>query len=606
MPRRYILPLILFICLVWVISPAKVSAATFGTWGDQGNGRYKNPVLLADYSDPDVIRVGSDYYMTASDFFYMPGYPILHSKDMVNWEIVGYAYQRLDISDIYTDPSWPWAYGRGGWAPTLRYHDGKFWLYFCTPDEGLYMTTAVNPAGPWAPLTEVKRVSGWKDPTPFWDDDGQAYLVHSVLGGGVLILHKMSNDGTQLLDNGAEIIKDDGNFPTVEGPKMYKRNGYYYIFAPAGGVSGGYQMVFRSQSITGTYEYKKVLERGLTSVNGPHQGAWVETPGGESWFFHFQEMSMYGRVVHLQPMTWVNNWPVIGQDYDKNGIGEPVSEWTKPNVGGTYQPTAPQNSDEFDSSTLGLQWQWNHNPNNSYWSLVERPGYLRLKVKPTVEGGMKFAVNTITQKVMGTTNIGTIKIDVSKMANGQIAGLGMFSDVYGWIGVAQSGGTRTIRTVIDYDWRGSLTTTNGPTVSGNDLWLQAKVQNNKTSFLYSLDGQNFTQLGADMQGYFSGWWKGMKYAIFSTNGSGYSGNGLIDVDYFHYSYDGPQLSGTVSTSCPTDLNRDGISDLTDYSILSNDFFSTSPVNPASDINLDGIVDLGDYSLLAAKFFQVCN
>jgi beta-xylosidase len=261
-----------------------------GSWGDQGNGTYINPVLNADYSDPDAIRVGEKYYMVASDFHFM-GMQVLESDDMVSWKIIGQVYNKLDFP-AYDSMK---RYAGGSWAPSIRYHEGKFYVYFCTPDEGLFMSNSGNPAGPWSPLIQVKNIAKWEDPCPFWDEDGKAYLGHSLHGAGPVIIHKMSTDGTQLLDSGVTVYTG----PVAEGIKIHKLNGYYYISIPEGGVDKGWQTILRSKTIYGPYEKKVVLEKGSTAVNGPHQGALVETPKGDWWFYHFQSAGALGRVVHL-------------------------------------------------------------------------------------------------------------------------------------------------------------------------------------------------------------------------------------------------------------------------------------------------------------------
>ncbi|MBR0388653.1 MAG: family 43 glycosylhydrolase, partial [Prevotella sp.] len=302
------------------VRPDFVEVDTEG-WGDQGDGTYRNPVLNADFSDPDVIRVGKKFYMVASDFHFM-GMQVLESDDMVNWRYISQIYRR------FNEPSWDsnLHYAGGSWAPSIRYHSGLFYVYFCTPDEGLYMSTASNPAGPWAPLHLVKRVAKWEDPCPFWDEDGQAYLGRSQHGAGPIIVHRMSADGKTLLDEGKTVYEG----PIAEGTKFMKRNGWYYLIIPEGGVGTGWQTVLRSRNIYGPYERRIVLEQGSTGVNGPHQGALVDAPDGSWWFYHFQETPVLGRVVHLQPARWEADWPVIGVDYDKNGIGEPVAAWKKP------------------------------------------------------------------------------------------------------------------------------------------------------------------------------------------------------------------------------------------------------------------------------------
>ena len=366
-------------------------------WGDQLNGTYKNPVLNADYSDPDVIRVADKYYMVASDFHFL-GMQVLKSSDMVNWQIISQIYRHFDF------PGWDanQHYAGGSWAPAIRYHDGLFYVYFCTPDEGLFMATASDAKGPWSPLHCVKAVTKWEDPCPFWDDDGQAYLGRSQWGAGPIIIHKMSADGRQLLDDGVTVYTG----PVAEGTKFLKRNGYYYLIIPEGGVGQGWQTVLRSRNIYGPYEKRVVLDQGSTNVNGPHQGALVDTPDGQWWFYHFQESSPRGRVVHLQPARWKDDWPLMGVDIDGNGIGEPVAVWPCPMPS---KPSLPQMSDEFDGTekfwvgqqqrTLGLQWQWNHNPADDSWSLTTRKGFLTLKALKADQ--LKASRNMLTPKDNG-------------------------------------------------------------------------------------------------------------------------------------------------------------------------------------------------------------
>ena len=366
---------------------AASSASAIAPWiPDRGDGTYQNPVLFADYSDPDAIRVGDDFYLVASSFDCVPGLPILHSKDLVNWTIIGHVFTVQPPADHFSAVR----HGEGVWAPAIRWHGGKFWIFYPDPDFGIYFSTATNAAGNWTPPQLVKAGKGLIDPCPFWDDDGQFYLVHgwakSRAGiANLLTLHKLSPDETKVLDAG-EVIIDGNKIPnwnTLEGPKLYKRHGFYYVFAPSGGVTGGYQAVFRATNIYGPYEHRIVLDQGRTAINGPHQGAWVDTPAGENWFLHFQDRGAYGRVVHLEPMIWRDDdWPVIGDDPDHTGKGEPALVHAKPDVGRVYPITAPQTSDEFDGQTLGLQWQWNANPRADWVSLSARPGFLRLASVP--------------------------------------------------------------------------------------------------------------------------------------------------------------------------------------------------------------------------------
>jgi beta-xylosidase len=333
---------------------------------------YKNPILYTDYSDPDAIRVGDDYYMIASSFSNAPAIPLLHSKDLVNWKLINYVLPCVP-SERYNTPT----HGCGVWAPSIRYHDGTFYVCFPMPDEGIFMTTTTDPFGKWTPPVNIRPGAGWIDPCPFWDDDGKAYLVAGVAKSrigykSVLHMVEMNPDGLSLIGDEVKIFNGNENDQaTIEGPKMYKKNGWYYIFAPAGGVKTGWQTVLRSKNIYGPYEYKVVMRQGDTPINGPHQGAWVDTVTGQDWFIHFQDVYAAGRITHLQPMRWENDWPVIGIPKDENGYGEPVLEYEKPDVGGVkWEICNPQTSDDFTAKTLGLQWQWNANPCDNWYTLT--------------------------------------------------------------------------------------------------------------------------------------------------------------------------------------------------------------------------------------------
>ena len=341
---------------------------------DLGNGMYKNPILYADYSDPDACRAGEDYFMIASSFCNAPGLPVLHSKDLVNWKVVNYILPKVP-EERYDKP----VHGCGVWAPAIRYHDGTFFACFPMPDEGIYMSTTKDPFGTWSEPVNIRPGAGWIDPCPFWDEDGRAYLVAGVAKSrigykSVLHMIEMQPDGMGLIGDAKVVF--DGNLneqETIEGPKLYKRNGWYYIFAPAGGVKTGWQTVLRSRNIFGPYEYRVVMRQGDTPVNGPHQGAWVDTVTGEDWFLHFQDVYAAGRIIHLQPMSWKEDWPIIGIAKDGNDYGEPVLTYRKPNVGEAAKEAEicePDASDDFSKNTLGLQWQWNANPKEDWYKLT--------------------------------------------------------------------------------------------------------------------------------------------------------------------------------------------------------------------------------------------
>ena len=398
---------------------------------DLENGKYRNPVLYADYSDPDAIRVGEDYYMVASSFSNAPGLPLLHSKDLVNWKVVNYCIDRIP-EFRYRNP----IHGCGVWAPSIRYHEGIYYVCFPMPDEGIYMTTATDPLGKWSEPVNIRPGAGWIDPCPFWDDDGRAYLVAGVAKSrigykSVLHMVEMQPDGMGLI--GEEKVIFDGNTNdqvTIEGPKMYKRNGWYYVFAPAGGVKTGWQTVLRARNPFGPYEYRVVMRQGDSPVNGPHQGAWVDTVTGQDFFLHFQDVYAAGRIIHLQPMHWENDWPVIGVNKDGNQYGEPVMEYDKPDIGKSREALAdsdkfpvcePDTSDDFSSDTLGLQWQWNANFDQNWYSL-RKPGLTLNAVLTTPLRPFGDTRNILLQKWPAPEFSCVTKLNISDIKDGDTAG----------------------------------------------------------------------------------------------------------------------------------------------------------------------------------------
>ncbi len=406
-------------------------------YSDLGNGRFRNPVLFADYSDPDVIRVGDTFYMTASSFNYTPGLPILISKDLVNWQLVNYAIENIE-EKRYDIPR----HSEGVWAPSIRYHEGMFYIYYGMPDEGYYVVRTRDPLGKWDKPVCILPGKGLIDPCPFWDEDGRAFIVHgyakSRIGfNSILGIFEMSPDGLSAISEDHFIF--DGNDPdhpavTIEGPKIYKRNGYYYIWAPAGGVRDGYQVVLRSYDIHGPYEIKTVMTKGNTLINGPHQGGLVDTEDGKEYFLHFQDRGLYGRICHLQPVSWKDEWPVVGIDPDENGCGEPAFELDIPvKRDPSEERTNLEASDTFPNGTYGLHWQWLGNHRDEFAGSANYECGLRLFSLNT--SGDKNPIiwrsaNVLTQKIIYPVFAADISLDASGLLDGERAGVCMTGGQY--------------------------------------------------------------------------------------------------------------------------------------------------------------------------------
>lgn len=396
---------------------------------DNGDGTYTNPILHLDYSDPDAIRVGNDYYMVASSFTNTPGLPLLHSNDLVNWKVINYCIKNVpEDAASYKSVR----HGCGVWAPSIRFHEGTYYVCFPLPDEGIYMTTATDPYGEWSEPVNIMPGKGNIDPCPFWDDDGKAYLINGVAKSrigfnNVLFITQMAPDGLSLI--GKEVKVYDGNDTgdvTTEGPKLYKRNGYYYIFAPAGGVKPGYQVVMRSSNIYGPYEKKIVLKQGTTDINGPHQGAWVDTVKGEDWFIHFRDVFAAGRITYLEPMKWENDWPIIGEPVRGESYGEPVKTYRKPDCGlEDFEITRcyPECSDKFLCGKPNTSWQWNANHEDD-WICIDGTNGLKLKaIYDNKIEHINDLPNLLLQKWPAPEMTVRFKLDLSGLTDGDYAGV---------------------------------------------------------------------------------------------------------------------------------------------------------------------------------------
>lgn len=416
-------------CFLWL-------ACFFCLYNLQAQTKYQNPVIPFDYSDPDVIRVNQDYYLIASSFNHVPGLPILHSSDLIHWQLVGHALPALAPEDVFRSP----IHGGGVWAPALRFHRDTFYIYYPDPDHGIYRIQTTDIRGKWSDPQLVVAGKGLIDPCPFWDENGQVFLAFALAGSragmkSMLFIQPLNQYGDKPI--GRPVLIYDGHEidPTVEGPKCYFRNGYYYVFAPAGGVSTGWQLVLRSKQILGPYERKVVLHQGGTQVNGPHQGAWVSTPAGKDWFLHFQDRDAFGRIVHLQPMQWKDNWPIIGADLDGDGIGEPVSSGIF-EEGKNQSAPLYQEFDDFDKQVLQLPWQWQ--ANIDFLSAYPYKGSLHYFSRPwpmATQKNLWKHPNLLLRKIYAGASTVETAIDFAHLQVGETGGLIAFGLDYHWIGV---------------------------------------------------------------------------------------------------------------------------------------------------------------------------
>lgn len=529
-----------------------------GYVADLADGRYRNPIIYADYSDPDVIRVGDVFYMTSSSFNCIPGLQILTSHDLVNWTISGAALPHGAPGQRHTGgvPQ----HGNQVWAPSVRWHDGRFYIFYGDPDRGIYQLHADDALGRWSEPVLVMPGKGLIDPTPLWDDDGRCYLVHALAGSraglkSVLLMAELDAEAEHVVTPSRIIFDGHEQHPTCEGPKLYKRNGYYYIFTPAGGVSTGWQLVLRSKNIYGPYETHVALRQDSTDINGPHQGAWVQTQTGEDWFVHFQDIGAVGRIVHLQPMSWHNDWPVIGHDADGDGCGSPVASFRKPDVGRTWPIQIPQTSDRFDSSTLGLQWQWQAAPQPTWYGCDAAAGHLRLYSQPlgssTKDNCRQLwnASNLLLQKISAPdyTAIAKVRFTPCPRPTGERAGLVVMGrDYAGLIFHQDSTGSITLSQIScqKADRCGQETTHAIMQVERSQtLWLRVRVRTTlkahtrpatiddyrtECTFSYSLDGKTFYEVDAPFEAR-EGLWIGAKVGLFCTKDKVINDSGWLDV-----------------------------------------------------------------------------
>ncbi|MBQ2802317.1 MAG: glycoside hydrolase 43 family protein, partial [Lachnospiraceae bacterium] len=454
-----------------------------------------------------------------------------HSKDLVNWKVINYIIDKFPF-DRYEKPM----HGCGAWAPSIRFHEGTYYVLVPMPDEGIMMCKTTDPWGKWSEPAFVREVVGWIDPCPFWDDDGKAYMVSAFARSRIgfksfLYMSPIEPDCSGVLGDGQFIYDGHATQPTIEGPKLYKRNGYYYIFAPAGGVKPGWQTVLRSKNIYGPYEEKIVMHQGNSPVNGPHQGAWVDTPEGEDWFLHFQDVGNAGRVIHLQPMSWENDWPVIGINA-VDGCGEPVLQYRKPDVGDVYPIDAPDDSDFFEGEALGLQWQWNANYNKEWYQLGN--GQLTLYAKAADKTSQLCDIsNLLVQKWPAPQFQITTCIHLENMKEGDVAGMVSLGGCYSAMLVCKQDGQLSLEQRTGNWTKNDEVRKTLDKVERDILYIRMKVQEETyVSFEVGTDEENFRKVGQTITAT-PGRWVGVKAGLVAINETGADG-GSIAADYFVY------------------------------------------------------------------------
>lgn len=506
---------------------------------------FTNPIIPSDYSDPDVVSSpdGKTFYMTASSFQCTPGLPILKSNDLVNWRLVNYALPAVPPIDYYKEGP---RHGKGVWAPSIRYHNGEYYIFYGDPDYGVFMLKATDPEGSWSDPLLIWEGKGIIDTTPLWDEDGRAYLVNAWAASrsgfnSILNVSEMSPDGTRLL-SGPRIVFDgnDGVNHTVEGPKFYRRGEYYYILAPAGGVEKGWQLALRSKNVYGPYESKIVMAQGDTDINGPHQGGWVTTADGEDWFLHFQDQGPYGRVIHLNPLHWADGWPVIGLDADGDGCGQPVRKFKKPSIARDIAAETPAEDDP-------ILYEWHANYSDFYGFPIP-DGLMRLYGHRLSDDyvNMWEVPNLWLQKFPARSFTFTAQVRVSAKENSNGASSGII--VMGWdyarLGLVKRGEGFELQltTCTDAEQGGKGQTHDIAPIAASrvygagskanvecDIWLRVKVTDDAVChFSYSLNGKKFTDIPLTFKAR-EGKWIGAKVGFYSTVPHGVHDRGWIDV-----------------------------------------------------------------------------
>lgn len=494
-------------------------------WGDQGDGYYLNPIIPADFSDIDCIKVGHDYYAITSTFQFSPGMAIIHSTDLVNWEYCGHAVPDLTQISRELDSQHMNRYARGIWAGTLRYHQGKFYLFFGTPDEGFFMTSASRVEGPWEALTCLLPEAGWDDCSVYWDQDGKSYFIGTHFSDNYkTYIFDMSPDGKRINRQSARLV-NEGN--GREANKLLKQGDWYYIvFSEYQPGKGRYVMAKRAKAITGPYTEERQLAQPNTEANEPNQGGIIEGGDGK-WYFltHHGTGDWSGRIASLLPVNWEEGWPLIGSQSTREKGG---MVWKGKMPSKDKKRRFLRRSDDFSNAVLGIQWEWNYQPRQEMFSLTSRKGWLRLRAfKPLHENDLLSAGNTLTQRSFRTSrNRVTVKMDISAMANGQHAGLCHFSEKHSGLGITKESGAL----FLEYRKNGDILKKRIelPTV----IYLRSEWGlDGLSSYSYSKDGKHFKPFGHCYQLSW-GYYRGDRIGIYNFNDK--EEKGFVDIDYCHY------------------------------------------------------------------------
>jgi len=518
---------------------------------DNGNGTFTNPLFYDEFSDPDILRVGDDYYLAGTTMHTVPGLVILHSKDLVNWENISYCFDRFDFDDdAFSLKNHKEIYGQGVWAPAIRYANGQFYVFTNINGKGLQCYTSKDIRGPWQHHNMQGNIY---DLSVLFDDDGKIYAIHKY---GEVHCTELKPDMSGPVEGTDRVIIPEGN-AIGEGHHVYKINGMYYIIS-TDYMPNGRTLCSRSKSIWGPYETVTItadetfgyhaapltqvprgvkyrigedgtkfgipqVDKDATVCTNIHQGGIVQDQSGQWWALLMMDFHSIGRTVCLSPITWKDGWPMIGLE---GNLGRAPRTWFKPNINTDIKPHAPyQRNDDFNAASLGRVWQWNHNPDDSKWSL--KKGRLRLQSMPAEQ--LMWARNSLTQRVIGPTSVATVELFTKGMKDGDVAGLGNINVPCSWIGIVKDGSTLTLRC-----FEQATNDTINQELKAEKLWLRmvGDYDNNQAHYEYSLDGNTYQQLGREMPlSYQLISFQGSRHALFAFNHKGKQG-GYAEFDNF--------------------------------------------------------------------------